>query len=83
MFLINRSSIKIMDECLILSLSYYWNFLNSTILLNQNVMKHNLILYEISFVEQYNATLVINVFDGYDFKCHYFQYVLIILLLLC
>jgi len=46
-------------------------------------MKHNLILYDISFVEQYNVTFIINVSDGYGFKCHYFQYCLIILLLLC
>jgi len=29
------------------------------------------------------VTFIINVFDGYGFKCHYFQYVLIIILLLC
>jgi len=46
-------------------------------------MKHNLVLYDITFVESYNVKSNINVFDGYGFKCHYFQHVLTILLLSC
>jgi hypothetical protein len=38
-------------------------------------MEHNLIIYDITFVEQYNVNYIINVFDGYGLKCHYFQYV--------
>jgi hypothetical protein len=44
-------------------------------------MKHNLILYDITFLELYNVKSIINLFDGYGLKCHYFQYVLTILLL--
>jgi hypothetical protein len=44
-------------------------------------MKHNLILYDITFVEYYNINSIIDVFHGYGFKCHYFQNVLTILLL--
>jgi hypothetical protein len=46
-------------------------------------MKHNLIIYDITFVEQYNVNYIINVFDGYGFKLHCFQYVLTIFLLSC
>jgi hypothetical protein len=46
-------------------------------------MKHNVILYDITLIEQYNVNSIINVFHGYGFKWHNFQYILIILLLLC
>jgi len=31
-------------------------------------MKHNLILYDITFVEHYNVNFIIDVFHGYGFK---------------
>jgi hypothetical protein len=36
-------------------------------------MEHNLILYDIKFVEEYNVHFIIDVFHGYGLKCHYFQ----------
>jgi hypothetical protein len=53
------------------------------ILINWSFMKHNLIIYDITFVESYNINSIIDVFHGFGLKCHYFKNVLIILPLLC
>jgi hypothetical protein len=47
-------------------------------------MKHGLILYDITFIDLYNVNSIINVFDDYGLKCHYFQclnYIVIIFML--
>jgi hypothetical protein len=47
-------------------------------------MKHNLILYDITFFELYNVNSIINLFDDYGLKCYYFQifnYIIIIFML--
>jgi hypothetical protein len=46
-------------------------------------MKHNLIIYDITFVEWYNENSIIGKFHGYGLKWHYFKNVLTILPLLC
>jgi len=47
-------------------------------------MKHNLIIYDMTFVEKYNVNSIIDVLiHGYGFKCHYFKNVLTMLPLLC
>jgi hypothetical protein len=46
-------------------------------------MKHNLIIYDITFVEWYNVNSIIDVFHGYGLKWNVFKNVLIILPLLC
>jgi hypothetical protein len=52
MFPIYKTSIEIMDECLVLSLNFYQsNFFLPLFLINWSFMKHNLIPYDITFVE--------------------------------
>jgi hypothetical protein len=36
-------------------------------------MKHNLIIYDITFVEWYNENSIIGKFHGYGLKWHYFK----------
>jgi hypothetical protein len=47
-------------------------------------MKHNLIIYDITFVEKYIVNSIIDaLIHGYRLKCHYFKNVLTMLPLLC
>ncbi len=47
-------------------------------------MKHNLIIYDMTFVEKYNVNSIIDVLiHCYGLKCHYFKNVLTMLPILC
>jgi hypothetical protein len=47
-------------------------------------MKHNLIIYNMTFVEKYNVNSIVDVLiHGYGLKCHYFKNVLTVLPILC